>query len=297
MKLTIFYDRQDINFLLKFFPISEEYFIEHSSCAMEQDWTPGKNPDFFEKISCSENVLIVISGKMLESRWIPFILGYIIGKNLNCHIFSLDSELPDWSRLFNVSGTIGELFEYYRIFNGEWFEKEAIKIARKTLVDLYRDITLTSFVEVVKEGDCLLAGIYLEAGFKATDRDRSGVPVICWAARKRKLPMFRLLMQAGADINAVSGDRNDTALIDAVSEDDYEIVSFILNYEPDLEIKSKNGQTALIIASGHNNLEIVELLIEKGADRMTKDKLGMSALSYARLQQRGDILKILKEDI
>ena len=296
MKLTIFYDKSDIDFLFKFSPISEEYFIEYNGCAVDPQWELGNDSNFSEKLSAADNLLLLISNSSVNCKWVAYVLGYASGKNLNCHIYTIDLEITPWKSIYSVSNTVEDLVEYYKFYNDQWFETASIKIAKKTLLDLYLDITLTAFVEVVKEGDCLLAGIYLEAGFKPTDCDKNGVPLICWAARKRKLLMMKLLMSAGSDINAVSGDRNDTALIDAVSEDDYEIVSFILKYNPDLEIKSKNGQTALIIASGHNNGEIVKLLVDKNADKNTKDKLGMSALSYARLQNNEEILKLLSDE-
>jgi len=296
MKLTIFYDKQDIEFLLQFTPISEEYFIESSGYAVDSDWEMGEDAGFDEKLASATNLLIILSNVSINCKWISYALGYARGKDINCHFYSVDSVLPTWKEVYSISKSIDDLVKYYKYYNEQWFEEATVRIAKKSLIDLNLDITLTAFVEVVKDGDCMLAGIYLDAGYQATDMDKNGVPLICWAARKRRLPMMQLLMQAGADINAVSGDRNDTPLIDGASEDDFEIVSFILEYKPDLEIKSKNGQTALIIASGHNNLEIVKLLVEAGSDTLTTDKLGMSAVSYAKMQQNQEILALLSPE-
>ncbi|MBI9099660.1 MAG: ankyrin repeat domain-containing protein [Spirochaetaceae bacterium] len=293
MKLTILYDKEDIKYLLEFSVISEENLIEYSGHHVERDWEPAPDSQFSEILTVSDNLLLICSGKSFTNKWVAYALGYASGKNLNVHLYSVDNDIPEWTRAYGISSTIEDLASYYKRYNQIWLERASVKIARKYLTDFNRDITLTAFVEVVQEGDCLLAGVYLDAGFKSTDCDKNGVPLICWAARKRKLSMIKLLMQAGADINAVSGDRDDTALIDAVSEDDYEIVSFILKYNPDLEKKSKNGQTALIIASGHNNTEIVGLLMEQGANISTTDKLGMSAVSYAKMQQNETILSLL----
>ncbi len=293
MKLTIFYDKDDIEFLFKFSPISEEYYIEYVGFAVDSQWEPGSDNNFTEMISHSENFLLALSTKSSSSKWVPYVLGYASGKDLDVHIYSSEENAPQWTKAYRLSRILDDLVEYYKDYNSKWMIKASMEMAKRTLIDLNMDVTLTAFFEVVKEGDCLLAGIYLDAGFTPLDCDKNGVPLICWAARKRRLPMMKLLMQAGADINAVSGDRNDTALIDAVSEDDYEIVCFILGYEPDLEIKSKNGQTALILASGHNNVEIVKLIVEAGADPGQTDKLGMSALAYAKMQQNEVISKML----
>jgi len=294
MKLTIFYDKEDIEFLFRFSPISEEYFIEYVGYAVDSNWEPGSDRNFSEMIAHSENLLLALSNKSADSKWVTYVLGYAVGKNLNLHIYSSESDNPGWSSIYSFSKSMDDLKEYYKNYNEQWFVKASMTIAKKNLTDMNHDVTLTAFVEAVKEGHCLLAGIYLDAGYHSTDCDKNGVPLICWSARKRKLPMMKLLMQAGADINAVSGDRNDTALIDAVSEDDYEIVNFILEYKPDLEIESKNGQTALTIASGHNNTEIVKLLVDAGAKSDSKDKLGMSALSYAKMQQNQKIVDLLE---
>lgn len=296
MKLTIFYQKENIDFLFQFTPVSEEYFIEYHSYAVEPDWEAGSDNLFSEKIDTMENCLIILSPSAVKRKWVSYVLGYTQGKKINCHLYASEMDIPKWCRTYPMSHSIEDLVEYYKYYNDRWLESAKIKIAKKTLIDLRKDITLTAFIEVVKEGDCMLAGIYMEAGYIAESRDRNGVPLICWAARSRKLPMIKLLMQGGADINAVSSDRNGTALIDAVSEDDLECVNFLLQYDPDLEVASKNGQTALTIASGHNNVEIVRSLVEKGADMNRKDQLGMSALTYARLQNNSEILEILGQN-
>ncbi|MCP4164137.1 MAG: ankyrin repeat domain-containing protein [Deltaproteobacteria bacterium] len=292
MKLNIFYDSRDKEFLLTFSSISEMFFIEYSGFEVNNDWEAASDDSFFEKLSKSDNILIILSSNSVNNKWISYVMGFADGKGVNCHLFSRELNLPDWCDSFNISKTESELLDYYRKYTEVWFDDITVVVAKKTLTDRNKDITLTAFVEVIIEGDCLLAGIYLDAGFKAHDRDRNGVPLICWAAREKQLNMVKLLIRAGADINAISEDRNDTALIDAVSEDDAELVSFILLYDPNLEIQTKNGQTALIIASGHNNLEIVKLLYDKEPNIDTKDKLGMSALSYAKLQQNEEIIKL-----
>jgi len=294
MKLTVFYHKNDIDFLLKFSAVSEEYFIEYDSFAIEPEWDTGDHNLFHEKVVEAENMLVVLSTRSMKGTWLPYVIGYAEGKKVNCHFYMIDGERPKWAGSFNMSQSIEDLIEYYKYYNSKWLEKTTVRIAKQTLIDQGRDITLTAFVEVVKEGDCMLAGVYLEAGYRADDRDKNGVPLICWAARNRKLPMIKLLMKAGADINAVSDDRNGTALIDAVSEDDYECVVFLLQYNPDLDVESKNGQTALTIASGHNNVEIVRVLFEAGSDKDKKDKLGMTAVTYAKLQGNQDILDILE---
>lgn len=293
MKLTIFYDKQDIDFLLQFTPISEALFIEHKGCDVDRLWEPGTDCEFLEKLIEAHNILVVLSSASKNSKWVTYIMGFAAGSDKNCHYFSMNEDIKEWSSQYSKSNSMSELTEYYNNYNNQWFQEAAIQIARRTLTDMNQDVTLTAFVEAVKEGNSLLAGIYLEAGFKPDDADKDGVPLICWAARKRRLSLIQLLMWAGADINAVSVDRDNTALIDAVSEDDYEIVTYILEYNPSLENKSKNGQTALTIASGHNNVEIVRILVEQGASADTVDKLGMSPISYAKMQQNEEIIKLL----
>jgi hypothetical protein len=103
-----------------------------------------------------------------------------------------------------------------------------------------------------------------------------------------------LLIEHGADIDAVSGDRGNTAVMDAAAEGDVAIVRSLIHAGADLDVRSKNNQTALILAVGRGLVDVAEALIEGGADVTPTDSLGMSARKYAELFQSSRILRLLE---
>jgi ankyrin repeat protein len=104
-----------------------------------------------------------------------------------------------------------------------------------------------------------------------------------------------MLMSTGADVNMVSLDRGNTALMDAASVGDTDIISDILRRNPALDIRSKNGQSALILALGGKHEEAGALLIAAGCDIGQTDQLGMSAEGYAKLFKLEKILELIEK--
>lgn len=77
------------------------------------------------------------------------------------------------------------------------------------------------------------------------------------AAESEFIGMAELLLQNGADVNAVRS--NESALITAVTKANHNIVSLLLSYGPDLQYRGELG-TALDYALLHRHIEIARLL-------------------------------------
>ena len=80
--------------------------------------------------------------------------------------------------------------------------------------------------------------------------------------------IVELLIQEGADVNAVTKSGGYTALILAADNANTEMVKLLIDAEADVNAKDNNGRTALLAATwavyqGHT--EIMELLREAGA--------------------------------
>ena len=69
-----------------------------------------------------------------------------------------------------------------------------------------------------------------------------------------------------------------------------EIVMYLINYEVDLNKKTRFGQSALIAASEFGHLEIVKILVTEGADINLRDKGGKTALYKAITNDHPDIV-------
>ncbi|OUM70570.1 hypothetical protein PIROE2DRAFT_66691 [Piromyces sp. E2] len=145
------------------------------------------------------------------------------------------------------------------------------------------------------------------------------------AVNKGDLPMTRLLINLGANLNRVNsdgysylryglnyimGDYNgyyssemkkllfDTELCNIVHDLDYffaEIkignmynIKRILSSTLDINMKSKNGNTLLHEAVRNKKPEIVKLLIEKGIDKQIKNNEGESAYELNEKMNKND---------
>jgi len=93
-----------------------------------------------------------------------------------------------------------------------------------------------------------------------------GSPALhCAAALERDAPeRLSLLLQGGADVNAVNEARI-TPLMLAAQRGHTESVQVLLAEQPDLEIRSADGQTAIEVAAAARRTEVVRLLRLAGA--------------------------------
>lgn len=225
-----------------------------------------------------------------------FASGYAIGRKLPVVLFMKERyKLPEFlkavpatSKLRLLTGLLREELdksEYAAI------RKEAEKILKKMGISF----TVESFIQVVREGEIGAAEQFLRAGFSPDLRDNNGVPLICIATRNKHRAIVERLLQKGADKNAVSDDRGNTALMDAAAEKDIDILKDLIEAGADLNIKSKSGQNALILAVGQQAEDIASLLIKAGAAVDEKDNLGMSAKKYAELFKLSKVLELIEK--
>ena len=75
-----------------------------------------------------------------------------------------------------------------------------------------------------------------------------------------------------------------------------EAVARLLDENPNIEARDKNGITPLLLAALLNSPEIMELLLDKGADANARSNSGHGFFLHARNNKRlkGDFLKRLK---
>ncbi|MDC7232116.1 MAG: ankyrin repeat domain-containing protein [Spirochaetales bacterium] len=198
--------------------------------------------------------------------------------------------MPSWLNDFFIcsdfESLINRINERLPFWNKELKEHQALD----TLEDRMREHNHQNFVKAVDEGDRFMTGVFLDAGFDVNKLSAEQVTLLAVAARHGYAAIAEILYQAGADVNRISLDRNNTPLMDAASEGHADLVQFFIDKGASLEIKSKSGQTALILATGNGNLDCAEILIKAGADCDQKDSMGLSARKYARLYKLDSLL-------
>ena len=107
--------------------------------------------------------------------------------------------------------------------------------------------------------------------------------------------MSRILIEKGADVNAVAFD-NYTPLIIAVIKENIEIARLLIESGANIDTgTSKEYDTPLIIAVKKENIEIARLLIEAGANVNLVNQNGNDPLSIAVTKENIEIARLLIE--
>lgn len=178
---------------------------------------------------------------------------------------------------------------------GVWKEKARREDARRALLDAGIPWSDASFAARVGERDIASARLFLRGGFSPDLRDAAGVPLLSVAARAGDDEMVRLLLDAGADINAPARDRGGSALIDAALGKYHGIARALIQNGADVNRTTTDGQSALIISVGLADAPFVQMLLEAGAHTGDGDALGVSARKYAALFNNPAILALFEQ--
>jgi ankyrin repeat protein len=160
---------------------------------------------------------------------------------------------------------------------------------------------LTPLAAVAQVGDTVMARLLLSAGAKVDSRlPGDGSTALHLAALHGRLKLIDLLIEHGAEINAVNSNGTDIlcgavrananyfdfAAAQPMSYSDEaqlqaEVVQRVLAHGADVTAVGNEGATALHIAALEANLPALEVLIAAGAPINHADKDGFSALHFA----------------
>ncbi|MEO8314747.1 MAG: ankyrin repeat domain-containing protein [Pseudomonadota bacterium] len=125
----------------------------------------------------------------------------------------------------------------------------------------------TSLMWAISNNDMELARALLKAGAKANVINNYGASALSEAIKQNDLDMVRTLLDAGADVNSPGTD-NQTALLLAISvgPQAQKIAELLIQRGADVNaIETFRGQNPLMWAAAGNMPDIVDQLIAKGA--------------------------------
>ena len=111
---------------------------------------------------------------------------------------------------------------------------------------------------------------------------------------------FQLLLDAGADVNAVDGKGNTvlhTFLCDKKNPKDVEAIPFLLKHGANINARNVYGHTPLFrhILRGRNGEQTVRQLLEEGADPNIRNIYGISPLMYAKRNYNTELANLLEQ--
>ncbi len=241
-------------------------------------------------------IIAVVDKDFFKFASSVFMSGYIVGRKVPLILYKKSHyKLP---RFFAGIAATSELRSLTGILTRELQKSEgrdARRKAKEALKEMGFPLTREAFIQTVKDGEILAVEQFLKSGFSPDLEDENGVPLLCLAARNKHRAVVSLLSRNGADINAVSMDRGNTALMDAAAAGEADILADLIEAGADLDIRSKAGQTALILSIGQKDEESTRMLIEAGASVQGNDSLGMSAEKYARLFKLAKVIDLIEQ--
>ena len=186
---------------------------------------------------------------------------------MNTHLLSI---------LFTITGIIGSTFTSI----AKWWMEQKDK-AQEELFQRAENGTLTQWGIVFS----LLRGTDVEA------KNDNGLTALMLASSKGHLEIVRLLIEAGANVNAKRDDW--TALMSASRNGHAQVVRLLVDAGADVNTKGSDGWTPLMLASWEGHLEVVRLLVDAGADVNTKGSDGWTALMWASLKGHLEVVRLL----
>ena len=117
---------------------------------------------------------------------------------------------------------------------------------------------------------------------------------LAFAAIKGRPSAVRLLLERGADANAPSGS-GATPLTHAASEGQTECLRLLISHHADVNAATKRGMTALMFAAHRGDEEAVRLLLEAGANTEARSQSGKTALVWAEKGQHQGVIGLLQQ--
>ncbi|HTS19366.1 MAG TPA: ankyrin repeat domain-containing protein [Verrucomicrobiae bacterium] len=145
----------------------------------------------------------------------------------------------------------------------------------------------------VEDGNDLMVRYYLWRGEDVNQLMKGGFTPLMQAAWKGRVNAAEILLNHGANLEAVDQDGN-TALIWAAGYGRYPVVQLLASKGASLNHQNHAGETALIYSMKCRQTEMARLLVKKGADVNLKDDRGETVLVLAGQWGYSDMVWFLK---
>ena len=170
------------------------------------------------------------------------------------------------------------------------FIKEIIKILEEDIKDIKEYLLFTISKLGKKEAIKYLLDSRVDIKKKL---DEDGWTALMLASQNGRKEMCELLIEKGADVNAVS--IRGTALMVAAEEGNKEVCELLIEKGAEINAVNEFGTTALMFAAKEGNKEVCQLLVEKGLEVNTADKYGITAFMRAANRGNKEVCQLLIE--
>jgi len=131
--------------------------------------------------------------------------------------------------------------------------------------------------------------VLLDYGASVDDRGRYGLTALHYAVRGGKLPLIKLLLERGAQANALDGDGLTPLLHLSKTRskaDPIPVMELLAASGANFDARDETQGTLLMYFSRRGNAEAVQWLLAHGADRNARNKNGKTAAEIGRAHPR-----------
>jgi ankyrin repeat protein len=133
--------------------------------------------------------------------------------------------------------------------------------------------------------------LLLDAGADVNARNDFNATALLWCARDPD--KARLLIERGADLNAQSKQGRTPLMVACLRRGGSAIVALMLAKGADVHMRSGRGETALGLAAISGDADSVKLLLDKGADHKITIRTGETAINAAAYGQNAKAVQLL----
>ena len=152
----------------------------------------------------------------------------------------------------------------------------------------------TALMWATENGHADCVRLLIDAGANIDATSEMGETALVQAAAEGRTDCVRMLIDAGARMDAMD-EVMYPALIAAATNGRTESVRLLIDAGADIEVSVLCGWTALTNAADNGHTECARLLIEAGADKEAKDYEGRSSLNFAARNGHVDCVRLLIE--
>ncbi len=147
--------------------------------------------------------------------------------------------------------------------------------------------------ESVVEGVTQNVEILLKRGADPNLRLIYGMPLIAFCASLGRNEAVRLLLEAGASIDAATSSSGFNALLNAAEKGNLDLVRLLVERGANIEASLFTGMTPLMLAAWKGQSEVVAYLLEKGARKDAKTPKEATALILAVIGGHSEAARLL----
>lgn len=145
-----------------------------------------------------------------------------------------------------------------------------------------KDCSSTPLIDSIASNQLELAEKLILGGASTKVGDNLGTLPLMIASWYCRQDIVSLLLDRGADVNALDIEGNSALIHSAQNCEDGAVPALLLRYGAKINLAAQDGDTALHVASFYGNEQLVHMLLAAGADPTLKTNGGETPLIIAR---------------